>query len=231
MIYVSVDLETSCLVRKPENTLSAGLMMEDTNQSIHPSSLPKLSILFLQDYIDSHPVALEMNKEVLEDRRKAKDMLSAGQDPMLYRTLFSDWYDLIVSDWQEAIPRIKEWMESSAKSLDPEWYLKYCSKGVKMFGAGKNFASFDLQFFPQELKDLFNHRSLDPGSMFFNPWDEQIPDSKECLIRAGLDSNVAHKAMRDAEAVIMMIRSAKPSRFRLKPGRSWLGQLFGWIRK
>lgn len=83
--------------------------------------------------------------------------------------------------------------------------------------AGKNFGAFDLQF----LKALpiateageklpFKHRALDPGSLYYMPGDEMLPDLKECKKRAGLsDTDVSHTALDDARDVIRILRKKK----------------------
>lgn len=79
----------------------------------------------------------------------------------------------------------------------------------KIVVAGKNFAAFDMRF----LRPLgfgaikFCHRFLDPGSMYFDPEiDEVPPDTKECLRRAGITTEVAHTAYEDALDVVRLIR-------------------------
>jgi hypothetical protein len=76
--------------------------------------------------------------------------------------------------------------------------------------AGKNFASFDMQFlyrlpgFTSVIK--FRHRVLDPAILYWQPEDERLPDSKTCYERAGIDTKVAHTAVEDALAVVRLIR-------------------------
>jgi hypothetical protein len=77
--------------------------------------------------------------------------------------------------------------------------------------AGKNFASFDLQFLNklpnfQKLVPI-RHRVLDPGMLYWNPADSSIPDTKTCYRRAGLELEVAHTAVADALGVVKLIRS------------------------
>lgn len=93
-------------------------------------------------------------------------------------------------------------------------WIKDCGwdmKARKVTFAGKNFGAFDLAF----LKRLqgfdsvvrYNWRIFDPGSMYFDPAiDELPPGTAECLRRAGLQHNVAHEALADAEAVCKLIR-------------------------
>ena len=88
-----------------------------------------------------------------------------------------------------------------ANGLDP----------MHLQAAGKNFASFDMQFlnrlsgFAQVVK--FRHRVLDPAILHWRPLeDDKLPDSKTCYERAGLDNKVAHTAVEDALAVVRLVR-------------------------
>ena len=53
------------------------------------------------------------------------------------------------------------------------------------------------------------HRVVDSGTLFFDPrFDKKIPDTRECLKRAGLDVTVAHTAVEDARNVVSLLRFA-----------------------
>ncbi len=82
------------------------------------------------------------------------------------------------------------------------------NKGIQ--AAGKNFASFDMQFLKRipGFKETisFRHRIIDPAILFWEPDDDKLPDSKVCYERAGYDSNVSHTAVEDARAVVWLVR-------------------------
>lgn len=88
------------------------------------------------------------------------------------------------------------------------------SENEKVFVAGKNFASFDARF----LRKLTNwdkyikthHRILDPAALYWQPAIDgaQLPDTKTCMERAGIDGEVAHTAVEDAIVVVRLIRQA-----------------------
>lgn len=75
--------------------------------------------------------------------------------------------------------------------------------------AGKNFAAFDKNFL--EKSEQWNnipkhHRYLDVGNLYFDPTkDDQIPNTEECLERAGFEPCVSHTALEDALAVAELI--------------------------
>lgn len=79
----------------------------------------------------------------------------------------------------------------------------------KIVIAGKNFPAFDLNFLKKigfGNKTKYNHRFLDPGSMFLTHSDNQPPSLKECLYRSGVEKEVDHTALADAIDVIKCIR-------------------------
>lgn len=95
----------------------------------------------------------------------------------------------------------------------------------RITAAGKNFASFDLQF----LKRLpgfndggvkFRHRFIDPAMLYWEAdSDLQLPDSQICRERAGLFGPVAHTALADALDIVQEVRhAAKRRAFRLVVG-------------
>jgi DNA polymerase III alpha subunit (gram-positive type) len=95
--------------------------------------------------------------------------------------------------------RLANWVR--ACGLDP----------MNLTAAGKNFASFDMQFlkrlpqFGESVK--FKHRVIDPAMLYWQFDDEKLPDSKMCYQRAGLDDRVAHTAVEDSRAVVRLIRA------------------------
>ncbi len=137
-------------------------------------------------YIDNgdligSPYALSMHSKIL--RRIATK--APG-----YRYLSIDAVELIFGKWLE----------------ENGFDLKY-----QITAAGKNFASFDLNFL-KLLPDWGRnfgicHRCIDPGSLYWIPSiDETLPSTKTCMERAGISGMVAHNALDDAAIVIQLIR-------------------------
>jgi hypothetical protein len=81
----------------------------------------------------------------------------------------------------------------------------------KIVVAGKNFSAFDLPFLKTigfGTKTRLHHRTLDPGSMYFDPLKDEVPPGlEECLLRAGIEKTVEHTAVEDAIDVINCIRA------------------------
>ncbi len=83
----------------------------------------------------------------------------------------------------------------------------------KILAAGKNFSGFDLPFLKsigvgnKGSKTRFHHRTVDPGSLFFNPKVDDVPPSLDvCLERSGINKSVDHLALNDAIDVIRVLR-------------------------
>ena len=94
-----------------------------------------------------------------------------------------------------------------------ECYGFHATDEKGLLAAGKNFASFDLQFLnqlPGFRKFIrFKHRFLDPAMLWWDPdLDDGPPDTKTCMERAGLAGEVAHTAIEDALVVVKLIRAA-----------------------
>jgi oligoribonuclease len=92
------------------------------------------------------------------------------------------------------------------------WLMGHGLREDKILAAGKNFASFDLQFlnrlpgFREQIH--FKHRFLDPAMKFFRPEiDDGPPDTKTCMERAGIPGDVQHTAIEDALVVIQLLRA------------------------
>jgi DNA polymerase III alpha subunit (gram-positive type) len=76
--------------------------------------------------------------------------------------------------------------------------------------AGKNFASFDLQFLNKlpNFKPFIplRHGILDPGMLYWHPTDAGVPNTMTCYRRAGWDVEITHTAVEDALGVVKLIR-------------------------
>lgn len=76
--------------------------------------------------------------------------------------------------------------------------------------AGKNVMSFDLPFLrklPGFAKNVFHHRALDPGSMFWLPGDTEVPSTETCFARCNMTTENQHIALADARDVVRLIRA------------------------
>ena len=66
MVYVSIDIETTGLGENTQ-TLSIGLVVEDTNNLIPFEELPKLEIAIIHERLEGEIFALNMNRDLISD--------------------------------------------------------------------------------------------------------------------------------------------------------------------
>lgn len=91
------------------------------------------------------------------------------------------------------------------------WLDKVGINPKKIVAAGKNFASFDLQFlkrlpyFDDNL--IFHHRSYDPAMWFMDFAEDELPPAMStCMKRACIEGEVTHSAVEDAIVVVKLMR-------------------------
>ena len=78
----------------------------------------------------------------------------------------------------------------------------------KWNAAGKNVAGFDLQFFPESLREMFRHRVIDPGSVFLDWSKDKAPSLGDIKEELGMDSTIKHRALEDARDVVRVLRKS-----------------------
>lgn len=181
MRYISLDLETTSLMPSPDNILQLSMVYEDSNNPIPIEDLPHFTVFIKRDKIVGQPYALAMNSWIL-------DYISGyGKKESPYPIMEPDSAFIAARYW--ALSQFKD--------------VKY-----KIPLAGKNVASFDVQFLPDMLKNTFSHRVIDIGPMFID-WenDNQPPNFSECMQRAGITGHVTHDALEDARGVIRILRT------------------------
>ena len=92
--------------------------------------------------------------------------------------------------------------------------------------AGKNLGTFDLRFLRRlpGWDNDFPHRRrvIDPGVLWFDPMaDETVPDTTECMRRAGVTNDRPHEALSDCRAVVELIRRGYARRGSAPPPALW----------
>jgi len=185
--YVSIDLETTGLDPYYCQILEFGAVIDDWHSPVE--ELPRFHRYVKPEdenngqlYVYGQPYALALNAEILK-RLVANDPNSPV--PVIFA--------------RDLGPQFRDWLVEH--NLDPK----------RVNAAGKNFASFDLQFLRQcdRFAEFvtFRHRAIDPAMLFWRPdTDEGLPDTKNCLLRADLEGRVAHTAIEDCIGVIQLIR-------------------------
>lgn len=181
--YISIDIETTGLNPDTCQILEIGAVID--NWILPIEELPRFQCYIVDEPVIGSHYALSMHPKIL--RRIAT------------RT---PGFTYIHCD------------DIALKFLD--WLNKYGIIPYKehITFAGKNYASFDKQFLDKLLvwKKLIksNHRSIDPGNLYWNPdKDWGLPSTEVCMKRAGIIGEVAHTAVEDALIVVKLIRNIK----------------------
>jgi len=166
MRYISFDLETTGLVRDPNNILQIAAVVEDTTQPHTPvEDLPTFVCFVKHPVYTGSAYALQMNSWILQ--------VLAG-----------------VSETPYPIHSLEEAMNNLTG------FIKAQFGEEKPYVAGVNVGTFDLQFLPLTVKELFHRRHIEAGSVLID-W-EKGPKvfSSECT----------HDALEDVRLVIEKLR-------------------------
>lgn len=180
MKYVSIDIETTGLDAECCQILEIGAVMDDLSESFDPQPREIFHRYIQHSEYHGQPYALAMNQDILYT-------LAKGEHPDI------SWACDISAEFAE-------WLYLCGQ-FRPE---------IKITASGKNFAGFDMPFlrklpyFNEHVK--LHHRSLDPGPLYLQSGDTEVPGTEECMRRAGITGQVAHTAVEDAIMVCRLIR-------------------------
>lgn len=186
MKIVHVDIETLGLNEETCDIIELGAVFDDMTLNHRLGSLPTFHCYILPPNGKTYtgePYAMSMHPTIL--RRIATREVG-------YRYLTPDAARLDFQAWLMRLPFNKN-------------RATFC---------GKNFGMFDHNFLkklPYWRENLierrgYHHRVLDPGSLYAKLGDDPLPDTKECMRRAGLDGEVAHTAVEDAMTTVALVR-------------------------
>jgi len=201
MKYISLDIETTGINPDRNQILEIGAIYDDLSVPYAPiETLPRFHAYVVHDEYVGSGYALSLNHKILKT----------------------------IEEWKKLSPeerRLKT-EKTGTYFLKPDDVLMELgcfirNVGIPMhnvIGAGKNFASFDKVFLSKlpfvnkyfggtPARFEWSHRSIDPAILYWQPGDKEIPSSKLCMERAGIDGEVAHTAIEDAEVIIKLIRN------------------------
>ena len=223
MIYVSIDIETTGLGENTQ-TLSIGLVVEDTNNLIPFEELPKLEIAIIHERLEGEIFALNMNRDLISDilsyklartpEAKAEIVKRTGREYLteenVTKRIFHFLYD------HKALDGGLDTFDPNRmiEVIDGKIYPALTSKMKPYYfnAAGKNFANFDNKFLERlpRWKQVLRARgrTIDPSILFVN-WkdDDAIPGLSLCKERAHLDPHVTHNAIDDAMDIVKLLRT------------------------
>ena len=216
MLYFSLDLETAGVTpKRPEGILMASFVFEDTSSQVPVDQLPHFTCLIDHGPLLPGPfglVAMAMNAWIAVAMEYAKKKKKEGDrfSPASFRKMM---LGLNVPEATvdrgcaggESYPLLTmaEFIDSTHAFFD-----KHVGMGKHVNVAGKNVASFDLNFLPSSLTERIRGRVLDPGPRYWDATEDgdTVPGFDKVLARAGLAEAVSHDALADARAVISVLR-------------------------
>ena len=214
MIYVSIDIETTGKDPETCDLLSVGAVIEDTKKMLPWEEVPKFYAIVPREHIKGHPVALEMNKELIgliaywlgagpAERKQFPAKIAMGLlglHPKQYTGGFVT-EDVLTLNFQR-------WLIAHGVITEG---LHFGDEG-RFNVAGKNFGVFDKPFLDKvpgwKTGVGMLHRIIDPA-MLFVEWgvDDKLPTMGECMVRAGVPGRVQHHALYDAWDVVQVLRT------------------------
>lgn len=214
MKYLSIDIETTGLDPEISDILEIGAVLDDLDSPKPVEDLPYLRIVVVKDRYSTDAYCADLHHDLWREIQAVDKTRLKGEG----------WYygrwDCMGGKIVEHKDIEQEIHQSHIVPLTlyslPDFVIDKINDFVidkdiedKITAAGKNFGSFDLQF----LKKLhgaenlsFHHRAFDPGSLYYQKGDIELPRLDKCLNRAGLVPTKYHTSLGDAIDVIRLIR-------------------------
>lgn len=221
MKYASIDIETTGVDNENSQTLSIGIVIEDSNNVLPVEELPTLEVAIIRERLTGEIFGLNMNRDLISDILSYKLAKTDDERIAIVEATGREYLQE-----EEVVERIFHFMyehgaldggQSAAagkvKVVNGKTYPMLISnmKPYYFNAAGKNFVTFDQKFLERlpRWKQVFKIRSrvLDPGILFVD-WknDESIPSLQTCKERAGVTGIVTHNALEDAIDVVLCLR-------------------------
>ena len=203
MIYLSLDIETTGLNPLTCDVLEIGAFLENTENPTRRENLTAFHTYLWRDVYRGEPYALAMNAHIFQKILALSKTENVNNGNYETRTLVKP---------EEVWTKLNAWLYDQ-RGMWPE--RSFVNHPPTLVLGGKNVAGFDLPFLKQlpapGLMPKFHHRVIDPGMMYFDPRNDNVPpDLKECKKRAKLPEHVSHEALDDAWDVIQLVREKYP---------------------
>ena len=187
MRYVSIDLETTGLNPDTCQILELGVVIDDLESPL--DKLPHFRYKVKEPNYRGEPRGLAMNWRLLNELSTHK-----------HTTLLQPYNDMVGPEIQLTC-KVAAWLKEN--QIDPKRFL----------AAGKNFSNFDARFLRKVYAGdrlQWRHRVLDPGSMYVQDTDIEVPSTGVCILRSGIDitqiPGKPHTIIHDALVVCALIR-------------------------
>lgn len=178
-MILSIDIETTGLSPLTCQTIEIAIVAE-VDKTTPVEQLPRYVCLVKHDLYQGEAYALQMNKSIFEELAGIEITNVPQYTPA------------------EVVDTLDEWLGA----LDAK---------RKFTVVGKNFGSFDRLFLAAlgvPVNKYFRHRYLDVGALFWDPEvdGDNIPDMSKCMLRAGIDTIIEHRALTDAMDTMKLLR-------------------------
>ena len=221
MKYVSIDIETTGIDNETTQTLSIGLVIEDTVNIKPLEELPQLEIAIVRERIEGEIFAINMNRQLIADILEYKlARTEEEQKEIEVRTKREYLREEDVAKrifqflWENGALDGKFDLPTTIEVVNGKTYPALTSKMKPYYfnAAGKNFANFDNKFLerlPRWKQCLrARGRTLDPSVLFID-WanDDAAPGLGLCKERAGIEGIVTHNAIEDAMDIVQLFRT------------------------
>lgn len=220
MKYVSIDIETTGIDNENTQTLSIGLVVEDTVNVKPLDELPQLEIAIVRERIEGEIFAINMNRQLIADileykmartdEERKEIEVRTGREYMYEEDAAKRIFQFL---WENGALDGKFDPTGMIEVVNGKTYPALTSKMKPFYfnAAGKNFANFDNKFlerlprWKQCLKA--RGRTLDPSVLYID-WknDDAAPSLGLCKERAGIEGIVTHNAIEDAMDVVQLFR-------------------------
>jgi len=220
MKYVSIDIETTGIDNENTQTLSIGLVVEDTVDVKPLKELPQLEIAIVRERIEGEIFAINMNRQLIADileykmartdEERKEIEIRTGREYMYEEDVAKRIFQFL---WENGALDGKFDLTGHMEIVNGKSYPALTSKMKPYYfnAAGKNFANFDNKFlerlprWKQCLKA--RGRTLDPSVLYID-WknDDAAPGLALCKERAGIEGIVTHNAIEDAMDVVALFR-------------------------
>lgn len=220
MKYVSIDIETTGIDNENTQTLSIGLVVEDTVDIKPIEELQTLEIAILRERIEGEIFAINMNRQLIADileyklartdEERKEIEIRTGREYLHEEDVAKRIFQFL---WENRALDGKFDLTGHMEVVNGKSYPALTSKMKPYYfnAAGKNFANFDNRFlerlprWKQCLKA--RGRTIDPAILFVD-WknDDCVPGLSLCKERAQLDPHVTHNAIEDAMDVVKLLR-------------------------
>lgn len=198
MLYASIDIETCGLDPERHKIIEIAAVVDDTANPKPLDTLPRFQAL-VRNYSGGHDdylvsqYCLKMHADIWAELNTPFDQIEK-----LGLNIITEY---------AVMDKLRDFFLANGFKVEPG------KNTVTVTVAGKNFASFDGRFLaklnhslPDKGKLKFHHRVIDPAAYFMRRDDEVVPDTNECLRRAGIKAESDHRALADAMNVVRLVR-------------------------